>query len=769
MRVRLRLFGVPLLERDGVPLTGRAAQRHRVALLALLALAPRRRMTRDKLIACLWPESSSERGRNLLKVATYVLRSELGEDALLSSGDELGLNPAIDVDIGEFEAALERGDHALACDLYGGPFLDGFFLSDSPEFEQWASRERERLTAGFGQALEALAEAAINEGDAAAAIAWWRRRAVLDPFDSRVALRLMQSLEAGGNRAGAILHAAIHEHLLREELGVAAVPEVAAYAERLRTDPTPAVGLERRVEAQPVEGDAAPSAGGPSGASVAEAESPAGVGVSDASRRWWLFAAVIVALLAVAGAVRALWPGARGPTPSIVVLPFTNLSADVEDEYFSDGLTEEVITRLAALPALKVISRTSAMLYKGSAKPLPAIAQELAVDHVLQGSVRQQGSRVRISAQLVDAREDRHVWADNFEYELDDGFRVQERIAREVAEALEVRIGRRARRRLVRQGTVDGEAYDLHQRGRYLWNTRTREGHERAIEYYERAIERDSGYADPYAGIALAYLTAHQLSLFTLPEEELYGRARWATERALALDDESADAHLAFSVTLQAQRNWPGAERELRRAIDFNPGNATAHSWYSLLLQGMGRSDDAVRESRIAKDLDPFGIITNYNHGLHCYTAGDEACAIEQFGRVLEIAAYPAAWRMTALVHARRGEADRAMDAMVRAIEMAPNRPDFLADLAYVHALAGRTEEARAALLKAKSQPREPFSIARAHVALGEADSAFVWLERSSWEWPHRAQRNDPALDPIRSDPRFAQLSQRVDRALGMR
>lgn len=656
--------------------------------------------------------------------------------------------------------------------------VDGFFLSDAPEFEQWASRERERLAAGYGRALESLAESAEHAGDVSATIAWWKRRAALDPYDSRVALRLMQALEAGGNPAGAIQHAAIHQHLLREELGVAGVPEVAALAERLRSSPVPEAPLVRGTRPQPADSAApsgsdapqpADSAASPASAARAPAAGAALSTTPQPRRRRWILAAVIVAMLAVAGAVRAVWPGARGPAPSIVVLPFTNLSANPEDEYFSDGLTEEIITRLAALPGLKVISRTSAMHYKGSAKPLPAIADELAVDHVLEGSVRQQAGRVRISAQLIDARDDGHVWAENYEYELDDSFRVQERIAHAVAEALEVRIGSRARRLLVRQGTEDAEAYDLHQRGRYLWNTRTREGHERAIEYFERAIQRDSAYADPWAGIALAYLTAHQLNLFDMPEDELYRRATWATERALALDDESADAHLAFSVTLQAQRNWPGAVRELRRAIDLNPGHATAHSWYSLLLQGMGRSEDAVRESRIAEELDPFGVITNYNHGLHCYTVGDEDCAVEQFERVLEITAYPAAWRMISLIRARQGDGEQAIQAMSRAIEVAPNRPDFLADLAYVEALAGSTQEARATLLQAKVQPREPFSIARAHVALGDPDSAFVWLERSSWQWPHRAARNDPALDPIRSDARFATLSQRVERELGLR
>src|SRR5688572_4499973 len=198
---QLKLFGVPTLERDGAVVTGRASQRHKLALLALLALAPGRRFTRDKLIAYLWPESDPERGRNLLKVSTYVIRSALGEDTLVSSGDELRLNTdLIQVDVAEFEIALEQADFERAVSLCQGPLLDGFFLPDAPEFEHWVDRERDRIAAGYRKALEGLADSAANAGDLSKAVEWWKLRAVQDPYDSRVALRLMQALDASGNR-----------------------------------------------------------------------------------------------------------------------------------------------------------------------------------------------------------------------------------------------------------------------------------------------------------------------------------------------------------------------------------------------------------------------------------------------------------------------------------------------------------------------------------------------------------------------------------------
>ena len=767
----LKLFGSPSLERDdGAPLTGRAAQRHRVALLALLALAPAQRLSRDKLIAYLWPESDSERGRNLLNVSTYVLRAALGESALLSSGDDLRLNAdVIQVDVAEFEAALERADHARAVALYRSRFLDGFFLSEAPEFEQWAERERERLARGYENALEELADAAEGARDFPRAAEWWKARAAQDPYDSRVALRLMQALEAVGNRAGALQHASIHQRLLQDEFGMGSPPEIAALAERLRKEPMsesaafsqPAeapAGVTEKPVSLPVERLLAPPAY-PSSAVAAERRTR--------RRRWWLGATLLAVAFSVS-AVWAVWPGGSQAERAIVVLPFINMSPDAENEYFSDGLTEEIITRLSGVPELKVISRTSAMHYKASKKSLRRIADELNVAHILEGSVRQSDGRVRISAQLIDARADEHLWAENYDYELHDIFRVQEEIAREVARALELELGEQGGRLLVRQGTRDPEAYQLYRRGRFFWSTRTKEGHERAVEYYRRAIERDSGYADAYAGLADAYLTAYQLDLATISEAETYSRLKWAAERALALDDESADAHTSFAVALWWQRNWPGAERELRRAIDLNPGHAMARSWYALLLAGLGRQEEALRESRHAYEVDPFAVIVSINYAWQCYIARDYDCAIEQYLRTLEIhTSWGFAYAGLGVAYAQKGMLDDAMRAVRKAVDLSPQHTDHLANLAYVQARAGQTEDALETLRRAQRQPFEPFSIARVYVALGEPDSAFAWLERSSWQWPHRAVRSDPALDPLRSDPRFAQLVLRVDREMG--
>lgn len=778
----LRLFGSPTIASGGgAPLTGRVAQRHRLALLALLALAPGQRASRDKLMALLWPESDPERGRNLLKVSSYVARSALGDGALLSEGDDLRLSTdVVRADALDFEEALAAGRYAHAVELYGGPFLDGFFLPDAPEFEQWASRERERLAASYGKALESLACEAEAGGEWSAAAEWWKKRAAQDPYDSRVAVRLMQALEASGNRAGALQLATVHQRLLEQEFATAA-PEVAALAERLRREPVvaPAVAAMQG-DPTSVQEDALPTAGARAATqepivqpSDSPAVSPAAVAapaprLTMRGRRRLGIVAALATVIAIATLWRA-WPASALPERSIAVLPFVDLTQDGGSELFSDGLTEEILTGLAGIAELKVISRTSAMHYKGTTKTLRDIARELNVAHILEGSVRQSGGRVRISAQLIDARNDEHLWAQNFDSELGDVLGVQEQIARQVVRALEIELGERGSAALVTRGTSDTAAYELYRRARYLWQTRTKEGHERAVEYYESAIARDSSYADAYAGLADAYMTAYQLWLAG-PEAEVYTRAKWAAERALALDDGSADAHVSFAVSLQWQRNWSGAEREFRRAIELNPSHATARTWYSLLLAGLGRTEEAIEESRKAAELDPFAVVASSNYGWQCYLARDYDCAIAQYRRTLEIATDSSrTLDRLGLAFAQQGRLDESIAALTRAISLDARRTDFPADLAYVLALSGDTARALELVDRARAQVFEPFSIARAYVGLGQVDSAFAWLDRSRWQWPHRAVLSDPGLDPLRRDPRFTELQARIEREMGMR
>ena len=780
---RLQTLGLlSLQDRSGAAIAGQGVRR-RLALLAVLAASGDRGRSRDWLLALFWPDAPADRARHSLEQLLYAIRTSVDNAAFLGV-NPIALNPqVIGSDVAELEQALgeDRLEHAVA--LYRGPFLDSFALSDAPEFGLWADGERARLAGAYARALERLAEAAEQRRDFRGAVEWWQRRAAHDPYDSRVALCLMRALDASGNRARAIQHAAIHERLLREELDVQVPAEVSALVERMRSEPlagSSAVAPDVLVAepsaspGPPIDALAHPDPA-PSLASAApgRSESPRSV------RRRIVRAGTLALLVAAAAAalVFVRWPAAPTPTPerSVAVLPFVNMSPDGDNEYFSDGITEEIITHLSAVPSLKVISRTSAMQYKGSTKSLRQIAGELGVAHVLEGSVRREGDTVRITAQLIDAAADHHLWSRTYDRELVDVLAIQDEIAREVGRALEVELGE-GNGVLAKRGTRDPEAYELYRRGRFFWRNRTREGHELAIQYYRRAIERDSSYAEPYAGLADAYLTAYQFNLSSIPEAEVYSRIKWAAERALALDDESADAHTSFAIALWWQRNWPGAERELRRAIELNPGHVTARSWYTMLLIGMNRLEEADQQSRRASELDPFAVLITLYRGTARYIARDYDGAIDQFRGALEINdSWAPTYAGLSLAYAQKGMHDAAIRAASMAVERSPQSTPHLADrhladLAYVQALAGEKEEARQSLQRVKTRNvSEAFNVARAHVALDEPDSAFAWLERSSWQWPHRAVRADPALDPIRSDPRFARLSARVAEEMGIR
>lgn len=445
------------------------------------------------------------------------------------------------------------------------------------------------------------------------------------------------------------------------------------------------------------------------------------------------------------------------------------MTADARNDYLIEGLTEEIIAQLSSFPRLKVISRTSAMRYRGSAKSLRQIAGELGVAHVLEGSVRRQGDTIRITAQLIDAGADNHVWSRRYDRVALNVLGVQDEIAREVSRALEMELGGERGAPSTR-GTRDPRAYDFYRRGRYLWAKRTKEAHEQAIAYYQRAIALDSGYSDAFAGLADAYLTAYQFNVTPLSEAETYSRMKWAAERAVALDDRSADAHVSFAMSLWWQQDWPGAERELRRALALNPGHG-ARGWYAQLLTGMGRVEAAVQQTRSSSTLDPLSPLGHLNTGSMRYLARDYDGAIEQFQRSIELNdTFAPTYSALAVVYALKGMDGAAMKAATKAVELGGRQISaFQANLAYVHARGGRRAEAERYLKLAKTDTWEGFHIARAYVALGEGDSAFAWFDRSSWKWPHRAVLADPALDPVRTDPRFAQLSARVEREMGLR
>jgi tetratricopeptide (TPR) repeat protein len=391
--------------------------------------------------------------------------------------------------------------------------------------------------------------------------------------------------------------------------------------------------------------------------------------------------------------------------------------------------------------------------------------------------VRRDGDRVRISVQLVNASTDQHLWSRSYDRQAVDVLGVQDAIAREVGRALEVTLGARGGAARAR-GTRNAEAYEFYLRGRYHWQKRTKEGHDQAVAYFRHAIERDSTYADAYAGLADVYLTGYGLYIpgYADREAETNANLTWAAERAVALDDASAPAHRALALLRWWQRDWPGAERELLRTLELNPGDAQARHWYAALLGLTGRIEDAVPEDRRAYELDPFNLTGSGHLADRLGLAREYDQAFEQQRKTLEIDPnYLFGRRFLGILYSLKGQHPEAVRELRRVADAAPHIPDFRADLAYTVALAGRRDEARRILREVESLPDgarkrdAAFSIGRAYVALGDLDSAFAWLDRADWRWPHRGNRYDPTLDPVRADPRFVRLSERVDREMGMR
>ena len=312
---------------------------------------------------------------------------------------------------------------------------------------------------------------------------------------------------------------------------------------------------------------------------------------------------------------------ATASSKSIAVLPLENISPDKENEYFSDGLTEEIIMNLSKIKDLKVISRTSAMHYKGTNKPLRQIAKELGVQYILEGSVRKHGSDLRITAQLIDAVQDAHLWAEKYNGTLDDIFDIQEKVAEKIVEALKVELTTGEQQQLSRRYTDDTEAYQLYLRGRFFWSKRTEEGFERAIGYFNQSIEKDPNYALASVGLADAYILMG-VYCYQRPHEVM-PKARQAAQKALELDNKLAEAHASLAhMRMLYDWDWPGAEKQFQRAIELNPGYAPAHLWYSLTLSSIGRLEEALIEIKRAQELDPLSLIINTDVGLVHYLAG---------------------------------------------------------------------------------------------------------------------------------------------------
>ncbi|PYV06888.1 MAG: hypothetical protein DMG10_00545 [Acidobacteria bacterium] len=458
------------------------------------------------------------------------------------------------------------------------------------------------------------------------------------------------------------------------------------------------------------------------------------------------------------------------PSPtirSLAVLPLESLSSDRSQEYFADGMTDELISDLGQISALRVISRTSVMQYKGVRKPLPQIARELNVDAVVEGTVLRSGGQVRITAQLIQARDDRHLWSHSYEGELRDALALQNKVASAIAEQIQINLKPKEQLALKKEKAVNPEAHEAYLKGRYFWNKRTDDGLRKAIAYFNQAIEKDPTYAQAYTGLADSYALLGDWEYGGMAPKEAFPKAKAAATKALELDDTLSEAHtsLAFCLDLY-DWNWDSAEREFKRAIDLNPGYATAHHWYGWHLAELGRKDEAIAEMREAANLDPLSLIISADLAEVLLVARLYEQSMQQ--SLSTLAMDPT----FAVAHYQLGQAyvqnRMYSDAMVefqKAIELSGANTTFTANLAYVYALAGRRGEAVKILNEQKNRDNgysNPAEIALIYVGLGKNDEAMTWLERAYEERFNPSVLARPSFDPLRSDKRFHDLMHRI-------
>jgi TolB-like protein/DNA-binding winged helix-turn-helix (wHTH) protein/Tfp pilus assembly protein PilF len=480
--------------------------------------------------------------------------------------------------------------------------------------------------------------------------------------------------------------------------------------------------------------------------------------------------AVVVGLLILLVLHRVIARGSLlhfGSSPRIealAVLPLANLSGDPAQDYFADGMTEALTADLAQISALKVISRASVMQYKGTKRPLPEIARQLKVDAVVLGSVLRSGQRVRITAELIHAASDRHLWARTYERDLDDILHLQGDVARAIASEIQAKVTPQEQRKLASSRAVDRDAYEAYLKGRYYWNTYTPEMLRKSIGYFERAIELDHGYAAAYAGLADAYLGL-QYTGATTPEE-IHRKALEAATKALQIDDNLVDAHAVMAVVKANEWDWTAAERECKKAFELNPGYARAHWSYSNQLRHRGRLDESIAEARRALDLDPLSPLTNESLADSYRSARQYDRAIAQYQKTLELYPNQAATRDSlGWAYVYQGKYDLGMDEIQKSYG---EDPSISPELAYIHALRGNTGEAQKILQRlltlSKKTPIEPHHFALIYAGLGRKEEALVMLEQAYRQHSPMMTwlKVDPRFDSLRPDPRFQDLMRRV-------
>src|SRR5246127_467996 len=499
----------------------------------------------------------------------------------------------------------------------------------------------------------------------------------------------------------------------------------------------------------------------------------AGLAVAP-KRRLWLTGRVIVALaFAVSLSILSVWLfRSRVPAPagirSLAVLPLENLSGDASQNYFADGMTDELITDLAQISALRVISRTSVMVYEGARKPLPQIARELNVDAVVEGTVLRSGDQVRITAQLIEASTDKHLWSQSYEGELRDTLALQSRVASAIADQIRINVTPREQAALKNVKVVNPEAYESYLKGRYFWNKRTADGLKAALAYFKQAIEEDPKYAKAYSGLADTYALLGDWQYAVMTPKEAFPKAKAAAIKALELDGTLDEAHNSLAFVLDAfDWDFDSAGKEFGQAIEINPGYATAHHWYAWHLSLLGRFDEAIAEMRKAENLDPLSLIINADLAELLVIAHSYDESKRQSRRTIEMDPnFALAHNQLAQAYLQEHMYAEAVAELQKAVRLSGDSPTCIASLARSYAASGKRSEAVKLLSELKKRSIPSYSdaseISVIYAALGDKDQAMNWLEKAFEEHFNPSVLLRPGFDPLRLDPRFEDLERRI-------
>jgi serine/threonine protein kinase/tetratricopeptide (TPR) repeat protein len=514
----------------------------------------------------------------------------------------------------------------------------------------------------------------------------------------------------------------------------------------------------------------------PAGSAVLSATTPSSSSQAPiaAAPAWWrrksvlgVAAILLLVLLGVGGWFYRSRGGTGEAIDSVAVLPFVNASGDPNSEYLSDGITESLINSLSQLPHLRVMSRDSAFMYKGKQTSVQTVGRELGVRAVLEGRIMKSGDTLSISTELVDARDNSHIWGQQYDQKLADVIALRNEIAKEMTTALRMRLSGDDEKRMAKSYTANPEAYQDYLKGRYWWNKTTEEGFNKGIEFFQQAIAKDHNYALAYSGLADCY---NGLAAFGfVPPTEAFPRAKEAALKALEIDDKLAEAHASLAyVKTNYDWDWSGGEREYQLAIELNPSYGTAHRGYGLALRQMGRLEEAIGEHKRALELDPLSLIINRALGLAFYDARQYDQAIEQERKTLELDPnFMPAHDTLGAAYLQKSMYKEATAEFEKAVAISPRNTEALLWVGCAYAVTGRRAEAQRVLNQLNDLSKQKYvpawSKAGIYMCLGEKDKAFEWLEKSYEERSLIEIKVGPGWDPLRSDPRFQDLLRRMN------